>query len=92
MSGAESSEIAAAALKAKASAVGLSAEAEARAESSQKESQQIEEKFRRSKTDFLHRHILITKPSSPGTQRPLSCDGYLFLEDCTISDVRINPR
>ena len=80
-SGAESNELAAAALKAKGGMVGVSAEAEARAELSQKETQQIEEKYRRSKTDFLLRHILDYQAIFQELGVLSGGDGYLFLDD-----------
>lgn len=80
-SGAESIDMAAADLKAKAGAAGLSAEAEARTQSSQKELQQIEERYRRSKTDFLHRHILDYQAIFQNLGVLSGGDGYLFLDD-----------
>jgi hypothetical protein len=80
-SGAESNESAAATLKAKGGMAGISAEAEARAELSQKETQQIEEKYRRSKTDFLLRHILDYQAIFQELGILSGGDGYLFLDD-----------
>lgn len=80
-SGEEFGESASAAMKAKGGMVGVSAQSEARGEFSQKETQQIEERFRRSKTDFLHRHILDYQAIFQELGVLSGGDGYLFLDD-----------
>jgi hypothetical protein len=80
-SGAEASEKESAAAKVKAGATGASAEAEARAEVAQKETQEVEEKYSRSKTDFLHRHILDYQSLFRKLGNLSGGDAYLFLDD-----------
>jgi len=78
---AEASETTAAGVRMKAGASGLSGEASAGAECAQKDSQQIEEKYRRSKTDFLHRHILDYQGIFRQLAHLSGGDAYLFLDD-----------
>jgi len=80
-SGTEASDQSAVEARIKAGASGLSAETGARAECALKESQQTEEKYRRSKTDFLHRHILDYQAIFRQLGDLSEGDGYLFLDD-----------
>jgi len=80
-SGAESNALAAATMKTKGGIAGASAEAEARAQLSQKETQQTEEKYKRSKTNFLLRHILDYQAIFRELGVLSGGDGYLFLDD-----------
>lgn len=61
--------------------IGSSAEAQLSTELSQKESQQVEEKYKRSKTDFLLRHILDYQKIFRELGNLSEGDGYLFLDD-----------
>jgi hypothetical protein len=79
--GAEASEKGATAAKIGAGATGASAGVEARAEFGQKETQEVEEKYARSKTDFLHRHILDYQNLFQDLGRLSGGDAYLFLDD-----------
>ena len=79
--GAEASDKATTAAKIGAGAIGASASVEARAEVGQKETQEVEEKYTRSKTDFLHRHILDYQRLFQDLGRLSGGDAYLFLDD-----------
>lgn len=80
-SGAEASEKQSAGAKVKAGSIAASAEAEARAEVGQKDTQEVEEKYARSKTDFLHRHILDYQSLFQELGSLSAGDAYLFLDD-----------
>lgn len=80
-SGAEASEKESAGAKVKAGTIAASAEAEARAEIAQKETEEVEERYTRSKTDFLHRHILDYQTLFHELGSLSGGDAYLFLDD-----------
>lgn len=67
--------------KVKTNALGSSAEAQIQAQMTQKNSQQIEEKYRRSKIDFLHRHVLDYQEIFAQLGVLSKGDGFLFLDD-----------
>ncbi len=79
--GAEASEKGATRAKIGAGVTGASVSVEARAEVAQKETQEVEEKYTRSKTDFLHRHILDYQSLFQDLGRISGGDAYLFLDD-----------
>jgi hypothetical protein len=80
-SGAEATEKGSAAASVKAGVTKVSAEVAARAEIAQKETQEVEEKYTRSKTDFLHRHILDYQSMFHDLCSLSAGDAYLFLDD-----------
>ena len=80
-SAAEADEKATAGVRVKVGSTGPSAEIGAQAESALRESQQVEEKYRRSKTDFLHRHILDYQATFRQLAELSDGDAYLFLDD-----------
>ena len=55
--------------------------AKARAEHAQVESHKVQEGYKRSKTDYLHRHILEYQTLFKGLGDLSGGDGYLFLDD-----------
>lgn len=60
---------------------GASAELQAQSQTGKTHSQEVEEKFTRSKTDFLHRHILDYQRLFQDLGRISSGDAYLILDD-----------
>lgn len=80
-SGAEASDTESAGAKLKAGTIAASAEGEARAEVIRKETQEVEEKYTRSKIDFLHRHILDYQNLFHELGDLSGGDAYLFLDD-----------
>ena len=81
VSGSEASERDSADLKAKASALGGSLEAGVHAEASQKQTEEIEERYKRSKIDFLHRNIIGYHDLFRCLGQLSEGDAYLFLDD-----------
>ena len=67
--------------KAKTGVAGLSAEIEAQMRTEQTNKREIEEKYTRSKTDFLHRHILDYQKLFHELSILSDGDAYLFLDD-----------
>jgi hypothetical protein len=80
-SGAEASEKESTSAKAEAGVTGASVKAEAAAEIAQKQTQEVEEKYTRSKTDFLHRHILDYQRLFQTLAKISGGDAFLFLDD-----------
>lgn len=60
---------------------GPSAKAEAKAITGQKDTEEIQERFKRSKIDFLHRHIMEYQDLFRQLSELSSGDAYLFLDD-----------
>lgn len=81
VSGSEASERDSTDLKAKAGALGGSVEAGAHAEATQKQTEEIEETYKRSKIDFLHRHIIEYQDLFRRLGQLSGGDAYLFLDD-----------
>lgn len=80
-SGAEATDKNSASARVKVGVTGASTGVEAQTEVGQKQTQEVEEKYTRSKTDFLHRHILDYQNLFHDLGS-LSCgDAYLFLDD-----------
>lgn len=67
--------------KAKAGMTGLSAELEARMRIEQTKKKEIEEKYTRTKTDFLHRHIINYQELFHELSTLSGGDAFLFLDD-----------
>lgn len=67
--------------KVKGGAVGISSEISAQLEVSQLQKREVAEKFTRSKTDYLHRHILDYQKLFQDLGVLSSGDAYLFLDD-----------
>lgn len=67
--------------KAKTGLAGSSAELEAQMKTEQTKKNEIEEKYTRSKTDFLHRHILDYQKLFHELSALSGGDAYLFLDD-----------
>ena len=80
-SGAEESEKAYVDAEAKASIPVSSVKAKAQAEFTKKDAQEIEQKYKRSKIDFLHRHILDYQQIFRDISELSGGDAYLFLDD-----------
>ena len=81
MSGSEATERDSTDLRAKAGTVGASVEAGLRVEAAQKETEEIEERYKRSKIDFLHRHIIEYQDLFRRLGQLSEGDAYLFLDD-----------
>jgi len=81
VSGSEASERDSTDLKAKAGALGGSVEAGVHAEATQKQTEEIEETYKRSKIDFLHRHIIEYQDLFRRLGQLSGGDAYLFLDD-----------
>lgn len=79
--GTETKEIDSAAGKAKGGAIGVSSEISAQMEVSQLQKREVAEKFTRSKTDYLHRHILNYQKLFQDLGVLSGGDAYLFLDD-----------
>lgn len=80
-SGAEESKKASAGAEAKGSVPGSSVKAKAQAEFTKKDAQETEERYKRSKIDFLHRHILDYHKLFLQVSELSGGDAYLFLDD-----------
>jgi len=81
VSGSEATERDSADLRAKAGTLGGSVEAGLRAETAHKETEEIEERYKRSKIDFLHRHIIEYQDLFRSLGQLSAGDAYLFLDD-----------
>jgi len=79
--GAELSEKNSAGANAKVASPVASAEANATSDLTQTQTQEIEEKYRRSKIDFLHRHILDHQSLFRSLGKLSGGDSYLFIDD-----------
>lgn len=79
--GLEANEIDSAGLRSKMGVIGASAEANATFEVSQKHKEEIEEKFKRRKIEFLLRHIMEYQSLFLRLGELSSGDAYLFLDD-----------
>lgn len=79
--GAEGSEKGVVGAKAKLGASTAGLETEFSREKSEKRTEEVEEKFRRSKLDFLHRHIMEYQELFDCLGRLSGGDGFLFLDD-----------
>lgn len=80
-SGAQTMEQDTATGKAKTGVAGLSAELEAQMKTEQTKKREIEEKYTRSKTDFLHRHIINYQELFRELSTLSGGDAFLFLDD-----------
>lgn len=81
VSGSEATERGSADLKAKAGTLGASVEAGAHAEATQKQTEEFEERYKRSKIDFLHRNIIQYQDLFRHLGQLSGGDAYLFLDD-----------
>jgi hypothetical protein len=81
VSGSEASERDSADLKAKVGTIGGSAEAGAHVEAIEKQIEEVEERYKRSKTNFLHRHIIEYQDLFRRLGQLSGGDAYLFLDD-----------
>jgi hypothetical protein len=79
--GAETSQKDSFGVKVNAASPVLTAGGEASAASSQTQKQEVEQKFKRSKTDFLHRHIIDFQRLFTELGDLSNGDAYLFLDD-----------
>ena len=79
--GAETSDNDSAGIKVKANSPVVGMESEVGASSSKSRRQEVEERFKRSKTDFLHRHILDYQRLFRDLSEISDGDAYLFLDD-----------
>ncbi len=79
--GAETSESDSVGVKVTAKSPIVSGEGEASARSSRKQKQEVEQKYKRSKTDFLHRHILDFQRLFGDLGELSGGDAFLFLDD-----------
>ena len=79
--GLEADEIDSAGLKTKIGVLGTSTEANAAFKVSQSQKEEIEEKFKRSKIDFLHRNIIEYQTLFRNLGKLSGGDAYLFLDD-----------
>jgi hypothetical protein len=77
----ETNERASAGMKGKGGVARISAEAKAEAELSQKETEELEERYKRSKIDFLLRHIMEYQDLFRSLSELSNGDAYLFLDD-----------
>ncbi|MDH4079859.1 MAG: hypothetical protein OEU68_08605 [Nitrospira sp.] len=81
MDGAETSQSDSAGMKIEATSYIAKVDGEASTASSRTQKQEVEQKFRRSKIDFLHRHILDYQRLFTALGEISDGDAYLFLDD-----------